>query len=398
VLLYNELVGTLTKLPDDQIIFAFDQSYIKNPNRPTLSLSFKDQLGELITEIPPARSKLPAFFSNLLPEGYLREYLTTSMQVDQNNEFALLSLLGQDLPGAITVTPAGHLNLSSPAPKEEHRKVYEDNILKFSLAGVQLKFPAVEISKRLTIPAHGIGGSWIVKLPSIRFPNIAENEFSIMRLASLIGINVPDIKIIPIGDVGGLPKNIGALKGNAFAIERFDRPGHELMHIEDFAQVFGVYPENKYEKASYKDLAEVIYIEGGVSSLEEFITRLVFNSLIGNADMHLKNWSLIYPDKTTAAIAPAYDFVSTIAYIADKTMALKYVKRKFTAELSVDLLSYLSAKAKLPERLVINTARQTVQKFLEVWEKEKTHLLLRNDNIQIIERHFNGILLVKEVR
>ena len=52
---------------------------------------------------------------------------------------------------------------------------------------------------------------------------------------------------------------------------------------------------------------------------EEFIRRLVFNILIGNADMHLKNWSLIYPDRCRAALAPADDFVSTIAYIGDAT-------------------------------------------------------------------------------
>jgi serine/threonine-protein kinase HipA len=271
ILLYNKPIGKLTKLPDDQIIFTFDQSYINNPNRPTLSLSFKDQYGGLITDIPPARSQLPAFFSNLLPEGSLREFLITSMQLDENDEFALLSLLGQDLPGAITTTPVDHLNLSDLEPKEEHRKVYEGNILKFSLAGVQLKFSAVNATRGLTIPTQGIGGSWIVKLPSNRFPNIAENEFSMMRLASQIGINVPEIKIVPIENVEGLPKNLGTLKGVVFAIERFDRSGQELVHIEDFAQVFGVYPEKKYEKATYKDLAEVIYIEGGVRSLEEFI-------------------------------------------------------------------------------------------------------------------------------
>lgn len=321
------------------------------------------------------------------------------MQVEQKNEFALLGLLGQDLPGAITVTPVTEqLSLSSSNLTKKYRKEYEDSILKFSLAGVQLKFSAIETAKRLTVPAHGIGGSWIVKLPSNRYKNIAENEFSAMTLAAMIGINVPKIKIIPIESVEGLPENIGTFRGNAFAIERFDRSKEGLIHIEDFAQVFGVHPDNKYEKASYKDIAEVIYIEGGVSALEEFIRRLVFNSLIGNADMHLKNWSLIYPDKKNATIAPAYDFVSTIAYIEDTTMALRYVKRKFTAELSLDLLSYLSAKAKLPERLVLNIARQTVQKFIEVWEKEKNHLFFSKENIRIIEKHFNNILLVKETR
>ena len=68
------------------------------------------------------------------------------------------------------------------------------------------------------------------------------------------------------------------------------------------------------------------------------------------------------------------------------------------AELSIDLLTYLSAKAKLPERLVLNIAKQTVQNFVEVWEKEKSHLLLSKEDIQTIEKHFNNILLVKETR
>ena len=57
----------------------------------------------------------------------------------------------------------------------------------------------------------------------------------------------------------------------------------------------------------------------------EFLRRFVFNALIGNADMHLKNWSLIYPDRRAAMLAPAYDFVSTIAYLPDDRLALTFV-------------------------------------------------------------------------
>lgn len=62
VLLYNKLIGTLTKLPDGQIIFTFDQAYISQLNRPTLSLSFKDQNGDLITNIRPPALKITSIF------------------------------------------------------------------------------------------------------------------------------------------------------------------------------------------------------------------------------------------------------------------------------------------------------------------------------------------------
>ena len=82
-------------------------------------------------------------------------------------------------------------------------------------------------------------------------------------------------------------------------------------------------------------------IEGNELDIAEFIRRLVFNTLIGNADMHLKNWSVIYKDKRTASIAPAYDFVSTIAYIPDDSAALKVSRSKKFSDFTFDELTHL---------------------------------------------------------
>lgn len=75
VALHNRRVGTLALLPGDQTLFSFDPSYIDDRGRPVLSLSFKDILGELITHVRPVRTRVPPFFSHLLPEVPLREYL-----------------------------------------------------------------------------------------------------------------------------------------------------------------------------------------------------------------------------------------------------------------------------------------------------------------------------------
>ena len=98
VRLHGASIGTLTRVGRDRIIFAFDSSYIDDPGRATLSLSFKDPFGHLITDIPPTRTWAHPFFSNLLPEGPLREFLARSAGIDPRREFPLLAALGEDLP------------------------------------------------------------------------------------------------------------------------------------------------------------------------------------------------------------------------------------------------------------------------------------------------------------
>jgi len=398
VFLYDELVGTITNVGNDRSLFALTQDYIENADRSTLSLGFKDSLGELITDFKATNTKLMPFFSNLLPEDEMRRYLAERANVNPEREFFLLWVLGQDLTGAITIKPADGEELppsvSEPVGDGEENK---HGAMRFSLAGVQLKFSAVQhASGGLAIPASGVGGSWIVKLPSSKFEGVPENEFSMMELARKIGMDVPDTQLLNIGDIENIPAGIGQFGNSAFAIKRFDRiDGGGSAHVEDFAQVFGVYPLDKYKKASMRSIAEVIGIEGQENDVAEFIRRLVFNTLIGNADMHLKNWSLIYRDKRSASIAPAYDFVSTIPYIADKDAALKVSRSKKFAEFTMDELSHLAARARLPEKLVLDTASETVELFHEKWQSEKTNLALNSDVIEAIDKHLEDIPMAK---
>ena len=396
--LYGETIGTLAHVGGDRTLFSFTDDYIADGNRPTLGLAFKDQYGQLITELPVKRKRLLPFFSNLLPEGHLREYLAGLAGVKQEREFYLLWALGHDLAGAVTVDPAdGEAwppGLKDDSTEDTRRK--RENALRFSLAGVQLKFSAVhdgQAHKGLTIPASGVGGSWIVKLPSARFEGIPENEYALLAVAGQVGIDVPEIQLVDVEAIANLPEGIGDLKGQALAIKRFDRTPAGPIHTEDFAQVFGVYPEKKYDMASYRNIATVLGAETGESDVEEFIRRLTFCTLTGNADMHLKNWSLIYPDKRTPALSPAYDLVSTIPYIEDENAALKFARTKRFDGYTSDELSYLAAKARLPETPVLKTARQTVERFHEVWENEKHHLPQRRQVTERIDAHLNKLRL-----
>ncbi|MBT4089662.1 MAG: type II toxin-antitoxin system HipA family toxin [Deltaproteobacteria bacterium] len=399
VFLHEKQIGTLTWLAGDQSLFAFEDNYINDPKRATLSLSFKSSQGGLITDIKPSRTRLPTFFANLLPEGPLRDYLAKKAGVSEKREFHLLKILGPDLPGAITIQESGFGTLSDIGEaKKQSIKEGGKAAFRFSLAGVQFKFSAVkEATGGLTIPAEGSGGSWIVKLPSMTFDKVPENEFAMMRLAGEIGISIPDINLIPISRITGLPKDIHKIKGSALAVKRFDRMADgSMVHIEDFAQIFRVYPEKKYEKANYRNIAEVIWAESGQEDIIEFVRRLVFSTLIGNGDMHLKNWSLIYPDQRQAKLAPAYDLLSTIPYIEEANTALNLLRERDMAGLSFERLSHFAAKARLPEKLVLKTAMETVERFLATW-KNGEYLTDLSFVRNTINAHLETIKLVKEI-
>lgn len=398
VLLYDEPIGTLTLVPGDRSLFAFDEDYIANDERPVLSLGFKDSFGQLMTEFRPYGPRIMPFFSNLLPEGRMRDYLADRAGVNPEREFFLLWALGADLPGAITVQPF----VGSKLPREAGDGVDNEsgadrraNVLRFSLAGVQLKFSAIiEGRGGLTIPARGMGGSWIVKLPSREFEGVPENEYSMMTLARLIGMDVPAIDLVDVSSIRNLPPEIATLGGQAFGIERFDRSDDgSPVHIEDFAQIFRIYPRNKYRKASYVNIGQVIAAEGSDRDIAEYVRRLTFNALIGNADMHLKNWSMRYLDRRNARLAPAYDFVSTIAYLKDENAALKFSRTKRFDQYSFDELAHLADRAMFPRGLVLETAKETVELFHQYWKSEKANLPLDADAIKAIEAHVRKVPL-----
>jgi serine/threonine-protein kinase HipA len=391
VLLHGKPVGTLTRLEGDRTIFVFNEEYVADEGRPTLSLGFKDTFGRLITDFHPVRRRLMPFFSNLLPEGQMQIYLAERAGVNPEREFFLLRALGKDLPGAVTIEPADG-EARPRTSNEHHRSSSRDagaTALRFSLAGVQLKLSAIEAPRKgLTIPAEGVGGSWIVKLPSREFVGVPENEYAMMTLAGLVGIDVPAIKLIDVRDIGNLPDATEALRGQALAVRRFDRLADGTrVHVEDFAQIFGVYPADKYRKASYANIASVIAAESGLEDIAEFVRRLTFSALIGNADMHLKNVSLIYPDTRKAALAPAYDLVPTILHIPDEHAALKVSRTRRFDELSADELRHFAARARLPEKIVLDAALATVESFHRHWQAEKKNLPVSADAIARIEAH-----------
>src|SRR5215472_18071814 len=138
--------------------------------------------------------------------------------------------------------------------------------------------------------------------------------------------------------------------------------------MEDFAQVFGQFPNDKYRHRSCANIAGVLWAETGEEATYEFVRRLVFSVLIGNTDMHLKNWSLLYPDGRKPVLSPAYDFVSTLAYIPGDTLALSFGKTKSLESVTIDQLRRFADSARLPLKPVMDIVRDTVEKTQLGWK------------------------------
>ncbi|MGI9000233.1 MAG: type II toxin-antitoxin system HipA family toxin [Pseudonocardia sp.] len=327
VWLHGRWVGTLHQR-GDYSRFVFAPDYLTDPERPVLGLIFEQDL----TARHAAALRLPCWFSNLLPEGRLRDWIAADRGVSPQREMELLAHVGHDLPGAVRVTEVeegeAEPDWAIAAPPEPPR----EGRWRFSLAGVALKFSMLAKGDRLTMPAFGAGGDWIVKLPDATYPDVPRNEFTMMSLAGAVGIDVPDVRLVHRDEIDGLPSGVWPNREEwAYAVRRFDRGADRVaVHIEDLAQVRNVYPDYKYH-GNYETVAGLIYRGRDLDGLREFTRRLTLTILISNGDAHLKNWSLIYTDPRAPALAPAYDLVSTRPYLGDgEELGMKFAgSRRF---------------------------------------------------------------------
>ncbi len=258
---------------------------------------------------------------------------------------------------------------------------------------VRLSPSLMDLAPGDVVQPAGVGGSWIVKLPSMQFAAVPENEYVMLELARAVGIQVPAIRLVRVADIQGLPPDAARMGGQALAVERFDRAaGGRRIHMEDFAQVFGLFPDDKYGSRSYANIASVLWAETGDTGTYEFVRRLVFSVLIGNADMHLKNWSLLYPDGRTPVLSPAYDFVAMLPYIPGDSLALAFGGSRSLNEITLDQVRRFTDAARLPMNPVWAIVRETVERTAEAWKALPCKNLLPAETRTVIERQIQRVI------
>lgn len=402
VTLHDEVVGYLIGYDNGRNIFKFDDSFCNNHYRSTFSF-FTHRLApksrEYMQRVVNRNWYLDPIFSNLLPEGAYREFISQSMKVDINNEFMILSQLGKDLPGAIVVQPIlpEEIPLSVSKVIRENGKtdvkfvqIKPSNIgNKFSLPGMQMKFSMAEQNGRYRVAPSGELGKWIVKTPSAVHKDVPLNEYTAMKLAEIVGVNVPEIKLVELAKLDDLPTIKLPNEVFAYAIKRFDRSGENRVHTEDFAQILRVHPYKKYDTANYEQLAKLIYqfSENGLEDIQQFARRLLVNILLANGDAHIKNWSLYYPDRVRPRLSPAYDILSTGVYMKGQRMcALNMAKNKDWYEVTLAHFEQWSKRVEIPWKAIKVPLLDVMEKARTLWPKAINDLPMNDSHkVDLIE-------------
>ena len=213
---------------------------------------------------------------------------------------------------------------------------------RMSIQGVQPKLSArlsVSDQSFVVVDRHG---RFILKPQSVEFPELPENEDVTMRLAALVGIEVPQHGLVFSKD-----------QSMTYFIKRFDRAGkHSRLPVEDFAQLTGASRDTKYD-SSMEKVAAVLdtYCTFPVIEKRKLLRLTVFSFLVGNQDMHLKNFSLITRDDKVE-LSPAYDLLnSSIAMPGAKDDVALPIKGKMRKLTRKDLIEYFGR-----DRLALRSA------------------------------------------
>ncbi len=159
--------------------------------------------------------------------------------------------------------------------------------------------------------------------------------------------------------------------------------------MEDFAQVFGLYPRDKYGHRSYANVASVLWAETGQETTYEFVKRVVFSVVMGNADMHLKNWTLLYPDRRTPVLSPTNDLVSTVPYLPNDMLGLNFGDSRDLHEITKDQVRRFAEAARIP----VSPLWKTTERTAEGWKTLEQRDALPKEIRAAIEKQILGLAM-----
>lgn len=400
--LHGTDVGHLVGFRNGQNSLIFERTFRENIQRPTFSLITHPNFPKaqkLLSSAWVKRQRLHPVLSNLLPEGVMRELIARGLKVHPEDEFPIFSHLGADLPGALIAEPVEPDSIPDGLLKEMGyakpvKVVTSDEVRKFSLAGVQMKFSMKERDGRYNLRSEGELGDWIIKTPSTTHKDVPLNEYTSMTLAGKAGVQVPEIKLVGLDKLDNLPDIKLPDESQAFAIRRFDRAAGQRVHMEDFAQILVKYPHKKYGAANYEQIGKVVYEYSGdgLGDVQELARRLLVNILLANGDAHLKNWSLFYPDKVTPMLSPAYDIVNTSVYVENEsTFALNLGGGKSWRSVRYENFERWSKKVGVPWRAIEPRLKEVMERARDTWGKALKELPMNEEHKKALKEHWASL-------
>jgi serine/threonine-protein kinase HipA len=317
--MHSEPVGTLEQDASGLLQFTYMPAWLERRDAHPLS-----RMLPLSPDTYENKSVRP-FFAGILPEEGPRQTICQILGISEGNDFAMLERIGGECAGAVSLLPEGQEPLQTGNRKRVLDQAELISIIlalprrplmageegiRLSLAGAQNKLPVVMEGEMIALPLGNTPSTHIIKPEPEHFRGLVANEAFCMQLAQRVGLSAAEAK----------PRIIGETP--CIVVTRYDREataaGVVRLHQEDFCQALGRPPERKYQQEGGPT------VKDGVALLREwsttpvldilgFIDALIFNLLIGNADAHGKNFSMIYAGGTRR-LAPLYDLVSTVAW------------------------------------------------------------------------------------
>lgn len=315
----QRLVGGVTVDESGRFSFEYDETWIALPDSFAISQSLPLEAGK------HEEGAGHAFFANLLPDGHVRQLVARRLGLSESNDFALLDALGGECAGALVISR------SPPEPGQQtYRPIDEIEIaelasrgrafaetsgtsgIRLSLAGAQDKLPVKVEDGRLLLPEGASPSTHILKFANRDYKHLPENELFVTRLAGECELPTVSAELTKIGNARHL------------LVKRYDRvvdgSGNILrLHQEDLCQALGVPPGKKYEEEGGPRFDQCFAVVDAASIEPALDTRalirwLAFNAIIGNADGHAKNLSLLRTSRGSIRLAPFYDLLSTAPY------------------------------------------------------------------------------------
>ncbi|MGB8352606.1 MAG: type II toxin-antitoxin system HipA family toxin [Chthoniobacteraceae bacterium] len=319
---YGNKAGRLVQDDSGRLSFAYDADYLKSRAWP-LSVSLplrEEEFGDHVAR---------PFFSGLLPDDLVRKKIARLVGVSEKNPFSLLEIIGGECAGAVAFYPEG----TSPHQEnhediqildEHHLDEIFDHLkrrplfagekdIRLSLAGAQDKLAVRMIGDKIALMRGGAPTTHILKTLMVGREEIKDsvhNELFCLMLAARCGISAAQAQIRHTA------------KEPFLLVERYDRKwqGDNVvrLHQEDFCQALSVPPENKYEREGGPGILACLdeiqrHSVQPIPDRIAFLNAVIFNYLIGNADAHGKNFSLLH-EEGKPRLAPAYDLLSTAVY------------------------------------------------------------------------------------
>lgn len=304
------------------VVFSYDEDYLADDQAPAVARTFPLTTDPVICP----GGAVPAFFAGLLPEGIRLRAVVLGSRTSEDDHLTLLLAVGQDAIGDVRVVPSGERPLSPPVVFDEAKagesdlaaifaeatSTHFDMLGRVALPGVQVKVSAQMVSA----PVATSRGPAILKLnPPHEYPRLVENEDFFLSMAEGCGLSVPDHRIVH--DEQG---RAGLL------VSRFDRVRESegawmALPQEDACQLLGVYPAGKY-RLKTEDVAVVLAetVEEGDGSrtlaLRRVFEVVAFSYLIGNGDLHGKNFSARQAPAGFWEVTKMYDLVTTQPYLS----------------------------------------------------------------------------------